>query len=126
MSAQFVRYTPDIEAIEPYFHENLQIVIDKLEEYVAGSVTSAELPEQWLTSSAPQRIAGLTGESAVPACLACLLGDPTCVGSRSGPLRLVSRRFPPRLTARRAPPSRRLATRWPSLSMSRPVEPGRS
>ena len=40
MSAQFVRYTPDIEATEPYFDENLQIVIDKLEEYIAGSVTT--------------------------------------------------------------------------------------
>ena len=40
MSTQFVRYTPDIEATEPYFDENLQIVIDKLEEYIAGSVTT--------------------------------------------------------------------------------------
>ena len=29
MSAQFVRYTPDIEATEPDFDKNLQIVIDK-------------------------------------------------------------------------------------------------
>jgi hypothetical protein len=27
MSTQFVRYTPDIEAADPYFDENLQIVI---------------------------------------------------------------------------------------------------
>ena len=40
MSTQFVRYTPDIEATDPYFDENLQIVIDKLEEYIAGSVTT--------------------------------------------------------------------------------------
>ena len=33
MSTQFVRYTPDIEAADPYFDENLQIVIGKLEEY---------------------------------------------------------------------------------------------
>ena len=38
----------------------------------------------------------------------------------------LSRRSPPRPTARRAPPSRRLASRWPSSSMSRPAEPGRS
>ena len=40
MSTQFVRYTPDIEAADPYFDENLQIVIDKIEEYIAGSVTT--------------------------------------------------------------------------------------
>jgi hypothetical protein len=40
MSTQFVRYTPDIEATEPNFDENLQIVIDKLGEYIAGSVTT--------------------------------------------------------------------------------------
>ena len=40
MSTQFVRYTPDIEATDPYFDENLQIVIDKIEEYIAGSVTT--------------------------------------------------------------------------------------
>ena len=40
MSTQFIRYTPDIEATEPNFDENLQIVIDKLEEYIAGSVTT--------------------------------------------------------------------------------------
>ena len=40
MSTQFVRYTPDIEAADPYFDENLQVVIDKLEEYIAGSVTT--------------------------------------------------------------------------------------
>ena len=40
MSTQFVRYTPDIEATDPYFDENSQIVIDKLEEYIAGSVTT--------------------------------------------------------------------------------------
>ena len=40
MSTQFVRYTPDIEAADPYFDENLQIVIGKIEEYIAGSVTT--------------------------------------------------------------------------------------
>ena len=40
MSTQFVRYTPDIEATDPYFDENSQIVIDKIEEYIAGSVTT--------------------------------------------------------------------------------------
>ena len=40
MSTQFVRYTPDIEATELNFDENLQIVIDRLEEYIAGSVTT--------------------------------------------------------------------------------------
>ena len=40
MSTQFVRYTPDIEATEPNFDQNLQTVIGKLEEYIAGSVTT--------------------------------------------------------------------------------------
>jgi hypothetical protein len=40
MSTQFVRYTPDIEAADPYFDENLQIVIGKIEEYIAGSATT--------------------------------------------------------------------------------------
>ena len=40
MSAQFVRYTPDIEATDPYFDENLQIVIGKIEGYIAGSVAT--------------------------------------------------------------------------------------
>ena len=40
MSTQFVRYTPDIEAAEPYFDQNVQVVIGKLEEYIAGSVTT--------------------------------------------------------------------------------------
>jgi hypothetical protein len=40
MSTQFVRYTPDIEAADPYFDQNLQTVIGKLEEYIAGSVTT--------------------------------------------------------------------------------------
>ena len=40
MPTQFVRYTPDIEATEPYFDQNSQIVIAKLEEYIAGSVTT--------------------------------------------------------------------------------------
>ena len=35
MSTQFVRYTPDIEATDPHFDENLQIVIDKIEKYIA-------------------------------------------------------------------------------------------
>jgi len=42
------------------------------------------------------------------------------------PPRVLSRRSPPRSPARRAPPSRRLAARWPTSSMSRPAEPGRS
>ena len=40
MPAQFVRYTPDIEATEPGYDKNLQIVIDKLEEYIAGWVAT--------------------------------------------------------------------------------------
>ena len=51
------------------------------------------------------------------------------IGSAAGSaglLRLFSRRSPPRPPARRAPPSRRLAARWPSSSMSRPAELGRS
>ncbi len=40
MSAQFVRYTPDIEAADPDFDKNLQIVIDKTEKYIAGSVAT--------------------------------------------------------------------------------------
>ena len=30
MSTQFVRYTPDIEAADPHFDQNLQVVIGKL------------------------------------------------------------------------------------------------
>src|ERR1022692_196014 len=39
---------------------------------------------------------------------------------------MLSRRSPPRPPARRAPPSQRLAARWPSSSMSRQAELGRS
>ena len=40
MSTQFVRYTPDIEATDPYFDQNLQIVMDKIEKYIGGSVAT--------------------------------------------------------------------------------------
>ena len=40
MSTQFVRYTPAIEATDPYFDENLQIVMDKIEKYIGGSVAT--------------------------------------------------------------------------------------
>jgi hypothetical protein len=40
MSTQFVRYAPDIETAESYFDQNVQVVIGKLEEYIAGSVTT--------------------------------------------------------------------------------------
>jgi hypothetical protein len=41
-------------------------------------------------------------------------------------IHMLSRRSLPRLPARRVPPSQRLAARWPSSSMSRPAELGRS
>ena len=50
----------------------------------------------------------------------------SAAGECAGRLGLLSRRSPPRPPARRAPPSRRLAARWPSSSMSRPAELGRS
>ena len=40
MSLPFVKYTPDIEAADPRFDENLRIVIRRTERYVAQSVTS--------------------------------------------------------------------------------------
>ena len=40
MSAQFVRYSPDIETTDPHFDENLRIVIGKTEKYIADSVTA--------------------------------------------------------------------------------------
>src|SRR5215813_4408087 len=38
MSPSFVRYTPDIEAVDPGFGENLRIVIARTEKYIAQSV----------------------------------------------------------------------------------------
>jgi hypothetical protein len=40
MSTTFVKYTPDIEAVDPRFDETLQTVIAKTERYIAGSVTT--------------------------------------------------------------------------------------
>src|SRR5262245_32235425 len=40
MSPPFVRYTPDIEAADPEFDENLRIVIGRTEQYIAQSVTT--------------------------------------------------------------------------------------
>ena len=40
MSPSFIKYTPDIEAADPRFDENLRIVIRRTERYVAQSVTS--------------------------------------------------------------------------------------
>jgi hypothetical protein len=39
MAAQFVRYTPDAEADDPRFGENLQTVLQEVEQFVTGSVT---------------------------------------------------------------------------------------
>ena len=36
----FIKYTPDIESVEPRFDENLQTVIAKTERYIAQSVTT--------------------------------------------------------------------------------------
>nr|WSX21476.1 catalase family protein [Streptomyces tubercidicus] len=38
MAAQFVRYTPDVDIVEPHFAQNLQTVIEKTESYIADSV----------------------------------------------------------------------------------------
>ena len=40
MSSSFIKYTPDIEAVDPGFAENLQIVIGRTEQYIAQSVTA--------------------------------------------------------------------------------------
>ena len=40
MPTLFVKYTPDIEAADPGFDENLQTVIAKTERYIARSVTT--------------------------------------------------------------------------------------
>ncbi len=40
MTSQFIRYTPDIEADDLQFDQNLQTLIGKTERYIAGSVTS--------------------------------------------------------------------------------------
>ena len=40
MSPSFVKYTPDIEAIDPGFDENLRTVIRRTEQYIAQSVTT--------------------------------------------------------------------------------------
>src|SRR5215472_2931076 len=40
MSPSFVKYTPDIEAADPGFDENLQIVIGRTEQYIAQSAAT--------------------------------------------------------------------------------------
>lgn len=40
MSTPFVKFTPEIEAADPAFDANLETVIAKTEQYIAGSVTS--------------------------------------------------------------------------------------
>jgi hypothetical protein len=40
MSPSFIKYTPDIEAADPGFDENLRIVIRRTEQYIAQSVTT--------------------------------------------------------------------------------------
>src|SRR5262245_38655507 len=40
MSPSFVRSTPDIEAIDPEFDENLRSVIRRTEQYIAQSATT--------------------------------------------------------------------------------------
>src|SRR5215831_5376736 len=40
MSPPFVKYTPDIEAIDPGFDENLRTVIRRTEQYISQSVTT--------------------------------------------------------------------------------------
>jgi hypothetical protein len=40
MSPSFVKFTPDIEAADPGFDENLRIVIGRTERYIAQSVTT--------------------------------------------------------------------------------------
>jgi hypothetical protein len=40
MSTSFIKYTPDVEAADPRFDENLQTVIEKTERYIAQSVTT--------------------------------------------------------------------------------------
>src|ERR1700747_3178450 len=40
MSPPFVKYTPDIEAADPGFDENLGIVIGRTEQYISQSVTT--------------------------------------------------------------------------------------
>lgn len=40
MTSGFVSYTPDIEVAEPRFDQNLKLVIDRTEDYIAKSVTT--------------------------------------------------------------------------------------
>ena len=40
MAAQFISYTPDVEAAEPHFDTHLHTVIEKTERYIAESVTA--------------------------------------------------------------------------------------
>ena len=40
MSPPFVKYTPDVEAADPGFDENLRVVIGRTEQYIAQSVTT--------------------------------------------------------------------------------------
>jgi len=43
MSPSFIKYTPDIEAADPGFDENLRVVIRRTEQYIAQSVTSEDI-----------------------------------------------------------------------------------
>src|SRR6266852_928592 len=40
MPSKFIRYAPDIDSLSPNFEENLETVLNGVERYVAGSVTS--------------------------------------------------------------------------------------
>jgi hypothetical protein len=40
MPMAFIKYTPDVEAVDPHFDETLQTVITKTERYIAGSITT--------------------------------------------------------------------------------------
>ena len=40
MSSPFIKYTPNIEGVDPGFEENLQIVIGRTEQYISQSVTT--------------------------------------------------------------------------------------
>lgn len=40
MAPQFVPYTPDVEADDPHFDQNLKTVIEKTENYIADSVSA--------------------------------------------------------------------------------------
>jgi len=42
MSSPFIKYTPNIEGVDPGFEENLQIVIGRTEQYISQSVTTED------------------------------------------------------------------------------------